>query len=577
MPTGFSFVPPAPAPWWPLIWQGPLRWGYRYGRSKNESQVRNQWMVNFGGITADSQWHDATAVIVDGRVLLTPAEADSLYCLNLFGGDPLWEAVPRQDDLYLACVHGGKIVLVGCHDLRAIKLADGKPAWAGRTVALPEGSTPSGRGFYSGKLYYVPLSSAEVVAVDLDAGKIVQASKSREGRIPGNLVCYKGKIISQGWDGVELFWQADAFREDITRRLAADHNDAEALRRQGELLLDAGKTADALSSLRRAYQLGADTRTRELLRDTLLGGLHTDFANYRKQTDEIERLLDNGDERATYLRLMADGLQQAGEWRPAFDHYMRLIDLDRNDRCMEEVSPALMVRRDRWIQSGLAALRGQVSGKLKDEIDAAVGERLKAALAEKSPDDLRRFLNNFDGCPAALTVRRELINRLVADHRYLEAELLLWRDRESSDPAVAGSAVAQLAEMFQQAERYEGAAACCRQLQRQFADVVCRDGKTGKQLVAALPQAGPVAALLKPDAAWPLGNVEVGKAALHRGQPMNFYNHYAVQYRNDPAPFFSGATLQFDQSQQAIVGYDGFGKQRLDCVAGRKGPAVHGH
>ena len=427
-----------------------LRWGYRYGHGKSNSQTPqmamwNMRFGNYGGMTPSSWWHDAAAVIVDGRVLLTPIEANALCCLNLFSGVPLWEAVPREDDLYLACVHGGKIVLVGRHELRAIKLADGKPAWDGRTVALPEGSTPSGRGFYSGKLYYVPLSSAEVAAVDLDAGKIVQVSKSREGRIPGNLVCYKGKIISQGWDGVELFWQADAFREDIARRLAADPNDVEALRRQGELFLDAGKTADALASLRRAYQaeadarakgrqVEADVRTRELLCNTLLDGLHSDFATYRKQTDEIERLLDNREERATYLRLMADGFRQAGEWRPAFDQLIRLMDLDRNDHCMEEVGPALLVRRDRWIQLGLAAVREQAQGKVKDEIDAAVGERLKAALAGKSPDDLRHFLDNFDGSPAAPAARRELTKRLIADHRCLEAEMLLWRDRELSDP-----------------------------------------------------------------------------------------------------------------------------------------------
>ena len=125
--------------------------------------------------------------------------------------------------------------------------------------------------------------------------------------------------------------------------------------------------------------------------------------------------------------------------------------------------------------------------------------------------------------------------------------------------------------MFQQAERYEGAVACYRQLQRQFADVVCRDGKTGKQLVAALPPAGPVAGLLKPETAWPLGKVEISKAAPPPPQQINYYNTFAVQFQNDPAPFFSGTTLRFDQGQQAIVGYDGFGKQRWTAPLTEKG------
>ena len=51
------------------------------------------------------------------------------------------------------CVHAGKIVLVGRHEVRAVNLADGTPAW---TMPLPAGSSPSGRGFYTGNRYYRP-------------------------------------------------------------------------------------------------------------------------------------------------------------------------------------------------------------------------------------------------------------------------------------------------------------------------------------------------------------------------------------------------------------------------------------
>ena len=50
--------------------------------------------------------------------------------------------------------------------------------------------------------YFLPLSNAEVVGIDLAAGKIVQVSKSRQGNVPGNLICHRGKIISQGLESV---------------------------------------------------------------------------------------------------------------------------------------------------------------------------------------------------------------------------------------------------------------------------------------------------------------------------------------------------------------------------------------
>ncbi len=74
-----------------------LRWGYRYGRDKNANVMRQQQMMamRFGGYSAGApmpRWLDGTATIVDGRVLITPAESDALYGLNLVDGTPLWDA-----------------------------------------------------------------------------------------------------------------------------------------------------------------------------------------------------------------------------------------------------------------------------------------------------------------------------------------------------------------------------------------------------------------------------------------------------------------------------------------------------
>ena len=316
-------------------------------------------------------------------------------------------------------------------------------------------------------------------------------------------------MISQSWDGVEVFFQADALREEIGRRLAAKPEDAEALRLRGEVLLDEGKLVDAVGNLRRAYQLVADERTRELLRESLLEGLRTDFAGYRGKTEEIERLLDDPAQRATYLRLMADGLQKAGQRREAMDQYLRLVELDRGDRGMEVIDRSLSVRRALWIRSGVAELRRQVPAAAAAELDQMIQQRLHAVLESKSADALRSFVECFDGQPAAATARRELIGRLVAEKHALEAEMLLWQDRQSADRAVAGAAVAQLAELLQQVGQYEGAAACYQELQRQFADVVCRDGKTGKQLVAALK---------RDEIARPVVGCAAGLAAGPRGQ-----------------------------------------------------------
>ena len=71
--------------------------------------------------------------------------------------------------------------------------------------------------------------------------------------MPGNLVCYRGRVISQGLDGLEVYYQADAAREEVTRLLAANPDDVEGLTLRGEMLLDAGKSTEAVADFRRAY------------------------------------------------------------------------------------------------------------------------------------------------------------------------------------------------------------------------------------------------------------------------------------------------------------------------------------
>ncbi len=128
--------------------------------------------------------------------------------------------------------------------------------------------------------------------------------------MPGNLICYKGRVISQGYEGVDVFYQLDTATAEIQRRLAANPADADALCLQGEILLDAGKRAEAIDYFRRAYAAEADPHSRELLRDALLEGLQQEFAAYRGQTAEIEQLLDDPSQQANYLRLMTAGLRR---------------------------------------------------------------------------------------------------------------------------------------------------------------------------------------------------------------------------------------------------------------------------
>ena len=233
--------------------------------------------------------------------------------MSLSDGRRLWKC-PRRDDLYLACATGEVAVLVGRTSVRAVRLADGRPAWRGRAAAFPADSMPSGRGFLSGNRYFVPLTCGEVVAVDLAAGKIVEAAKSRRPRVPGNLVAYQGKIISQGAEGVEVFYQADAMRAEIQRRLAAKADDPEALAMKGEMLLD---NDDQPAGDRRA---AAGVRTGARAREPASCSARRCWKGCGRSSPPIaaaarksSRSWRTASQQAALLRLMAEGLRRAGE------------------------------------------------------------------------------------------------------------------------------------------------------------------------------------------------------------------------------------------------------------------------
>ncbi|MBN2473024.1 MAG: PQQ-binding-like beta-propeller repeat protein [Pirellulales bacterium] len=569
-----------------------LLWGYRYRRPELSNRYRAMIAVPISTGTISqttTRWSDATACIADGRVLVAPVESDSLHCLSLIDGKHLWEE-RRQEDLYVACIHQDKVVLVGRGGVRAVSLSGTeektetieayemqggaatmvkrdvtvvrpKPAWGGRIVELPEGVVPSGQGFRGGDQYFLPLSSAEVMSLDLVAGKSIHVSRSRKGSVPGNLVCYGGKVISQSFDGVELFYQLDAARQQVARRLADIPNDPVALSMQGEILMEQGKQAEAVAFLRRAYGLDADPRTRELLRDALLNGLRLDFATYHDHSEEIEDLLDDPMHWAAYLQLTATGLQQAGEWEAALAHYLKLVDLDSEYGRMQPTTGSLSVRRDRWIQARLAQLRDEADEAAKAIVDKAIEDRLREALERPNLLPLQRFLESFGNHPAADKARTALFLRLNNADQLLAAEMLLWPQQQLGDPTIAGPATARLADLLRRAGRPEDAAVCYRRLQREYADVECLDGKTGKRMLDAVPDGDEVVQILSRDAAWPAGKVELNTEVGARRQTAN-HGRYALAFEGTSSPFFSETTLRFDQARRTLLAYDALGRER---------------
>lgn len=558
-----------------------LRWGYQYDPVATAEPQRFQGRETPAETEPGSRWANANATIAEGRVLLTPADSQYLHCLDLLSGNLIWKE-PREEDLFVACVQRGKAMVVGRNGVRAYQLAsarkaEGKnqadenagpraePAWQGRVVEYPNGGFPTGTGFFNEGRYYLPMSTAEVLVIDVETGTVSEVYKSRRGFVPGNLVCYNGRIISQRAGAVEMFYQRDALRKRVDERLAANPKDPDALAQRGEILWDEGNLKEAIACFRTSLELSDAPNSRTLLREALFEGLRTDFASYQGNTEEILRLIEEPRQQAAYLRLMASGHERLSQYREALAFYVKLIGLEGDSGQLERVAKAQFVRRDRWVRVQLATLREMAPADVRAEIDKLAQERLNAARKESAPDALLRYLDYFGGLPAASDARRSLAAKLREQGRLLHAEFVLRALEQTGDRKQAGAALAELASMLHQAKLYDDAAQCYSRLKSEFADVVCREGKTGTQIVAELPSPDPVLQAIRSPSPWP-SNVSVARGSRASGALTPYSGTANLAFVGRPSPFYADTSLEWQMNPSALVARDGWGRTRWQAT-----------
>jgi hypothetical protein len=194
-----------------------LLWAYRYPRDggnvpQSAGAGRVLGFAIARGVVAqtlgapnNNTWGGSAATISGGKVLLTPVDSNQIHCLSLLDGSVAWTR-PRENYLYCGGVQNGQVLLVGQNGMSALSLENGESL---ASVTFPDGGRPSGRGYLSEDSYFVPLSTAEVVRVELASMSIAERAKSRDGDIPGNLICHGDEVISQGVDFLETYYQIE--------------------------------------------------------------------------------------------------------------------------------------------------------------------------------------------------------------------------------------------------------------------------------------------------------------------------------------------------------------------------------
>ena len=149
-----------------------------------------------------AQWPASAPIVVGDIVVCTPPESTRIEALNLTNGKRLW-SVPKKTRSYVAGATDSAVVLVSRSHVAAITASDGRSEWS---MSWPDESFPTGRGVQSGNFLHQPLSSGQIVSVNLNDGEIQHRTASAHAsQTMGNLVLHAGGTLIQTPESIEAY------------------------------------------------------------------------------------------------------------------------------------------------------------------------------------------------------------------------------------------------------------------------------------------------------------------------------------------------------------------------------------
>jgi outer membrane protein assembly factor BamB len=441
-----------------------LLWSYRYQRSArgdDEASGRAR-MGGIGGMgpgagagdRPETAAVDSVPVIANGRVLVAPYDGAELVCLDLREGAPVWQETVRSPAIVLGATPDRAVVLVHT-GIEARSLANGRLLWKLAHDAI--GGRPSGRGILTADRLLLPCDTPEVVEISLADGSIAARCPARGGAVPGNLVAYRGEIISHAVDSLDVFHQSATLESRIETARRADPRSPWALEWEGQLDLERGDVARGLEKLRSAAGATAFHLPPSTLAEAVVFGLRRDFAAASASWRDALRpdLAATGGPPAAArhaVRAAIDGFLRAGDLTTAWAATRELLATAGDQPgeptlVRDPADTSLTVEENRWIAGRLAQLAATGGADLRAEIAEVTRRLVDEATVDGDPRSRSRRLHGLVTRlglqPAGLQARAALVEALAATgaeegalRRDLQRTLLTVRDGPAAPAAI---------------------------------------------------------------------------------------------------------------------------------------------
>ena len=258
-----------------------IRWMFRYSGLVQRPELGGPDLILRGSmdlasaasVDQQNRWIDFLPRIANGKVLITPRDADRMFCLNLADGRQLWTQ-PRAAFHAIAGVTDERVILIGNRSAAACKLDNGQPLW---NTDLRHGVT-CGTCSFDGTILQIPTNAPAVVTLDTRTGRELVSLTWPGNELPGNLLATPTGLLSAGLTTIARLPVTDA--EPLPSERAAE-------------FLVQGRQQDARTLLEEYLtQQPADRPARMMLIDLLLQILRTDYNGNKQLVPALQKLLD---------------------------------------------------------------------------------------------------------------------------------------------------------------------------------------------------------------------------------------------------------------------------------------------
>jgi outer membrane protein assembly factor BamB/tetratricopeptide (TPR) repeat protein len=385
-------------------------------------------------------WLASTAILWRDLALLTTSSGEELHCVELGSGKQKW-SVSRHDGLYVGGIENGVAIVVGRASVRGINVEDGTEAW--KDVPYPSSAIPLGRGYIGDSTLHVPLSSGEIVRIDVASGRVVSRLQTDSTQPLGNLIPIGNDVFSVSLYGIQRFVP---FSVEEKRQIAqlGSQTDAKSIFEMARIDLGRGRLDKGIERLLEARELEQNDARDEILLQSLILLQPRDSQQFLKIADNIDGFLPQRAPNSDWLRF-ADHLADAGRLPRALDIFESAVEhLDESKSL--PASAARTVRSDRLLATKLSNLFERLDEEKRQNWLA----RFEPFVAEATSS---RKVSMFLEHPMSQQKLLKLAADFGAKKEFPQAMACLTPLIGRSDSNVSQEAIESYAKLMEQAKR----------------------------------------------------------------------------------------------------------------------------